>query len=273
MRTLVTAAALCVVASSAAAHDFWLQPLQWQAIPGRPMPFTVEVGHGASRERWAADARRLLTLTERASGGSVNIRPLFKAGGKTPHFTRVFRRKGLHILSLTSTNAFSDLPAIGFNEYIKEEGLTPAIDARARAGTTDRNGREYYSRRAKTLIQVGRPRPGDDAIATKPIGLTLEIVPLKNPYALNSDHILPVQVLYEGRPLPGALVKLTNLEFDARPLRTARTDATGRASFAVPQAGSWLVNVIWTKPIASREAEFLTTFSSLTFGYPAKRAP
>jgi hypothetical protein len=32
-----------------------------------------------------------------------------------------------------------------------------------------------------------------------------------------------------------------------------------------------LVNVIWTKPIAHPEADFQTTFSSLTFGYPARR--
>jgi uncharacterized GH25 family protein len=260
------------LAGTASAHDFWLQPQSWQTAPGNPLPFVVEVGHGSFRQQWGADGGHLLALNDLAHGGAVDVRPLFKPGGEVPHLTRTFRREGLHIVSLVSTNAASDLPAIRFNDYIKAEGLTPAIDARTRSGAMNSNGRELYSRRAKALVQVGRPKSSDDALATRALGLTLEIVPLRNPYSLGADHVLPIQILYEGRPLPGALVKLTSLEFDAKPLRVVRSDARGQAAFEVPPVGSWLVNVIWTKPIASRGADFLTTFSSLTFGYAAKRA-
>jgi hypothetical protein len=259
------------LAGTASAHDFWLQPQSWQTAPGNPLPFVVEVGHGSFRQQWGADGGHLLALNDLAHGGAVDVRPLFKPGGEVPHLTRTFRREGLHIVSLVSTNAASDLPAIRFNDYIKAEGLTPAIDARTRSGVMNSNGRELYSRRAKALVQVGRPKSSDDALATRALGLTLEIVPLRNPYSLGADHVLPIQILYEGRPLPGALVKLTSLEFDAKPLRVVRSDARGQAAFEVPPVGSWLVNVIWTKPIASRGADFLTTFSSLTFGYAAKR--
>jgi uncharacterized GH25 family protein len=260
------------LSGTAQAHDFWLQPQSWQTAPGRPLPVLVEVGHGGDRERWAAGSDRLLVLRELGAGGAVDLRPLFKPGGKVPHLTRTFRREGLHVLSLVSNNAVSDLPAIRFNDYLKEEGLTPAIEARTRSGKMNTNGRELYSRRAKTLVQVGRPSATDNALATRPLGLTLEIVPLRNPYSLGTDHVLPVQVLFEGRPVSGALVKLTNLEFDAKPLKMVRTDGAGRASFQVPRTGSWLLNVVWTKPDATRKADFLTTFSSLTFGYPPKRA-
>ena len=264
-------ASAVVLGSAAAAHDFWLQPRGWQATPGTPLPFLIEVGHGQYREHWGADRSHLLALDDRAHGGKVDVRPLFVPGGGGPHLTRTFLREGLHIVSLISTNAASDLPSIRFNDYIKAEGLTPAIDARARAGTTNSNGRELYSRRAKALIQVGRPSRTDDALATRPIGQTLEIVPLRNPYSLGPDHRLPVRILYEGRPLPGALVKLTSLEFEAKPLEIVRSDAGGRASFNVPPVGSWLVNVIWTKPVVSPQADFLTTFASLTFGYSGQR--
>ena len=271
MRRLATLVLGLSLGGTAQAHDFWLQPQSWQVAPGKPLPFVVEVGHGSFRQQWGADGGHLLALSDLANGGAVDVRPLFKPGGEVPHLTRTFRREGLHIISLVSTNAASDLPAIRFNDYIKAEGLTPAIDGRTRAGKMGTNGRELYSRRAKALVQVGRASPGDNALATRPIGLTLEIVPLRSPYALAADHILPVQILYEGRPLAGALVKLTSLEFDAKPLRTMRSDAAGRASFEVPPVGDWLVNVIWTKPVANPQADYLTTFSSLTFGYPAKR--
>lgn len=262
-----------MLAGSASAHDFWLQPRSWQAALGSAVPFVVEVGHGSFRQQWGVDGGHLVALQDLSvNGRSADLRPLFKTGGKVPHLTRAFRQSGLHVVSLVSTDAASDLPSIRFNDYIKVEGLTPAIDARARSGTTNSNGRELYSRRAKALVQVGPATVRDDSIATRPLGLTLEIVPLRNPYSLGADGVLPVQILYNGRPLPGALVKLTNLEFDDRPLRIARSDAAGRTSFVVPQVGSWLVNVIWTQPIRSPQAEFHTVFSSLTFGYPAKRA-
>jgi uncharacterized GH25 family protein len=75
-------------------------------------------------------------------------------------------------------------------------------------------------------------------------------------------------VFYEGQPLAGALVKFTDLERDAVPVETHVTDPSGRASFKMPARGSWLLNVIWTKPqTSSRDTDFETIFSSLTFGF------
>jgi hypothetical protein len=80
---------------------------------------------------------------------------------------------------------------------------------------------------------------------------------------------LPVVVIYEGRPLAGALVKLTNLEHDATPLELHLTDHAGRATFTMHRSGTWLLNVIWTRPPASsRDSDFETIFSSLSFGFP-----
>jgi len=43
--------------------------------------------------------------------------------------------------------------------------------------------------------------------------------------------------------MAGALVKLTNLEDDASPFEVHLTDHDGRASFAMPNSGTWLLNV------------------------------
>jgi hypothetical protein len=105
--------------------------------------------------------------------------------------------------------------------------------------------------------------------ATRRIGFDLEIVPERHPYALGSSRTMPVRVYYQGKPLPGALVKLTNLDADARPVASKRTDGNGRSSFNIPAKGKWLLNVVWTKPISGNpKADFDTTFSSFTFGYP-----
>ena len=175
------------------------------------------------------------------------------------------------MIVLETTRAQSTLPSIRFNDYIKVEGMTPAIEQRARLRQGDRDGREQYSRRAKALVQVG-DLTADQAHVTRPVGLTLEIVPQKSPYALTPGEMLPVQILYEGKPLAAATVKLNNLDFDMKPFATHLTDAAGRTAFDVPRRGKWQLNVIWTKPLANNPAaDFDTTFSSLTFGFNPPR--
>jgi len=85
--------------------------------------------------------------------------------------------------------------------------------------------------------------------------------------------MLPIRLLYQGRPLGGALVKLTRLENDATPLETHLTDRAGRATFAMPSSGTWLLNVIWTRvQPSSAETDYDTVFSSLSFGFTGRGA-
>ena len=173
---------------------------------------------------------------------------------------------------MESNHALSELPAGRFNDYLAEEGLALAIATRDRLGKKGTAGRERYSRRAKAMIQVGRQTAANQAIATRPIGLTLEIVPDRNPYLLDRTRMLPLHVLYKGRRLANATVKLTNLAADEKPTAIAVTDAQGRARFRIPAAGEWQVNVVWAEPVAGDpKVDFETVFSSLTFGFAKRR--
>jgi uncharacterized GH25 family protein len=133
----------------------------------------------------------------------------------------------------------------------------------------DADGSENYSRRAKSIVQVGLSGAGSQAQVTRALGLPLEIVPEVSPYTQPRPANFPVRVIYEGRPLAGALLKLTNLAQDATPLESHLTDPAGRAIFTMPRRGAWLLNVIWTKALPiSRETDFETVFASLSFGFP-----
>ena len=252
--------------SSAHAHDFWLQPLHFNLAANSSTPFTILVGHGRDRSRWSGRVDRVVMMQGVGPAGAVDQKPgLHPAPDRDGDLG--FAGAGTYVVAFQSTPAMSDLPALRYNDYARAEGLTPALTQRARMHTTDTPGRETYSRRAKALVQVGEPR-GPQPWVTRPVGLSLEIVPEKSPYALAPKEDLPVRILFDGKPLAGALVKLTNLEFDARPIAMKLSDAEGRASFSVPRTGTWLVNVIWTAPIKGNpKADFDTTFSSLTFGY------
>ena len=182
--------------------------------------------------------------------------------------TVILARPGTWLLALETDNrAESHLPAIRFNDYIKVEGLTPASSLRASKGRTDADGSENYARHAKTLVQVGPLDPGGQEMVTRPAGMALEIVPERSPFGLPQNARLPVRIYYRGRPLGGALVKLTDLAHDAAPIEMHRSDVNGRAVFAIPGRGSWLINVIWTRPRGRGElTDFETDFSSLSFG-------
>lgn len=264
MRTVLLVLAM-TSATAVAGHDFWVQPRDFVANPGVAVPMTIEVGHGPARQRWSAPIDRITTFAALGPGGTKDIRAALRPAGGPMDASVSFSAPGSYIVILETTRAESNLPAIRFNDYIKAEGITPAIVARAKGTVTDTPGRELYSRRAKALVRIGEG-VGPQPQITRPVGLTLEIVPAVDPTAPGFTMTLPVTIMYHGRPLSGALVKLNNLDFDARPVETHLTDEAGRATFTIPFKGEWQMNVVWTQSIKDPRADFDTVFSSLTFG-------
>jgi len=228
---------------------------------------TIQVGHAQFRTRWSGQIVRVLRFAAMGSEGQRDLRGTLNQDREKDAILS-FPAAGTELLSFESNHDKIELPSIRYNDYAKFEGLTPALELRARTGKTDAPGREIYSRCAKSIVQVGPVGAKPPGYLTAPVGLTLEIVPEKDPHLLKVGEAMPVQVLYQGKPLAGATVMLTNLEFDSNPLETRISDRTGHASFLVPHVGTWLINVVWTRPIQNNpDADFDTTFSSLSFGY------
>ena len=261
----------CCYAPSIIAHDFWLQPTEYWISPDALTSITLQVGHGPFRQRSPIPARRITRFEVIAPKGAVvDLHERLRLGGATEDGDFQLRNPGTYVLVLqTDDRAQTHLPSIRFNDYLKVEGLAPALEQRARLHRMDADGSERYSRCAKSIVQVGSSGEGSQDQLSKPVGLPLEIVPEASPYAVPRSATLPVRVIYAGRPLAGALVKLTNLKNDASPFEVHLTDHEGRATFPMPSSGTWLLNVIWTKALPhSDETDFETVFSSLSFGFP-----
>jgi uncharacterized GH25 family protein len=263
---------VCLRASQVAAHDFWLQPSEYWISPDALTMMTLQVGHGPFRQRSPIPARRITRFQAIAPNGAVvDLHEQLQLGQAVEDGHFRLKNPGAYVLVLqTDDRAQSHLSSIRFNDYLKVEGLTPALEQRVRLHRMDADGSERYSRCAKSIVQVGPPRAGLLGQVSKAVGLPLEIVPEANPYDAKRSAILPVRVLYAGHALAGALVKLTNLANDASPFEVRLTDRDGRASFTMPNAGAWLLNVIWTKSLPrSEQTDFETVFSSLSFGFPS----
>jgi uncharacterized GH25 family protein len=261
---------VCSRASLVAAHDFWLQPSEYWISPDALTPMTLQVGHGPFRQRSPIPVRRITRFQAIGPKGAiVDLHEQLRLGGAAEDGDFRLKNPGAYVLVLqTDDRAQTHLPSIRFNDYLKAEGLTPALEQRARLHRLDADGSERYSRCAKSIVQVGPPGAGPQEQVSKPVGLPLEIVPESNPYGVPRSATLTVRVIYAGRPLPGALVKLTNLNNDATPFEVHLTDHGGHANFTMPNSGTWLLNVIWTKALPrSGETDFETVFSSLSFGF------
>lgn len=257
---LVTLIALCF-SRDGAAHAFWVQPGDFWLNPRGTLSLTLQVGDGLSRQLSPISPDRITRFAAIAPSGDAQD---LRGGAIRP------AQPGTYMIVLeTDTRAYSHQSAMRFNDYLEAEGLTPAIAYRERTHRMHVDGFERYSRAAKSIVAVGpRNRLASEQLL-RPSGLRLEIVPVSNPYATPRPAQFPVRVLYDGQPLPGALVKLMNLDQDLTIEEQQRTSVAGIATFAMPSGGSWLMSVVWTEPLTNAsDADYQTSFSSLTFGVP-----
>jgi len=102
----------------------------------------------------------------------------------------------------------------------------------------------------KAIIVIGK---GNKNIS-KPLGHRLEFIPLKNPQEIELNKTLPVQVLYEGKPLPLCYVYATyagyHSETEPYPV-VAMSNKKGIAYIKITQPGRWLVTVSYKVDISA----------------------
>jgi uncharacterized GH25 family protein len=271
LRAVIASFILAAGPAGAQAHDFWLVSSDHRIVPGQAVELDFVVGHGADNEPWDLRWHRVVSLRSfldgRVSDQQTGLRPLEGAlePGRRGTASVSLQSEGTHVIALESNHAFSELDPFAFENHLAEEGLEHAMALREARGELGDPGTEIYARRAKALIQAG------DALTdvTRPVGQTLEIVPLDNPFDDARAEEMRFKVLYRGEPLEGGLVRLRSLDVGtASALRSVRSDADGVVRMAVPGTGAWLVTVVWASRLDTHpSAQFETLFASLTFGH------
>ncbi len=95
----------------------------------------------------------------------------------------------------------------------------------------------------------------------QPMGAKMEIVPLKNPLALKVGDSLPVQVLYDGKPLANIALKS-----EGHGPGEVTTDAQGKAAITVKKAGLTIISANLRTPLPNDpDADVLSETVNLTF--------
>jgi uncharacterized GH25 family protein len=212
----------------AKAHDMWATA-SGPAV-GQPLNATIGYGHHyPALEDIPAEELPFFQVYAVGPNGKIDL-----AGG-TPNYNFTSKdnlEKGTYLV-------ISDVKPIYWSKTPSGEWSMKRKDE-----TPGATGCGLYIEGAKGIVPVG----GDtsNAVATKPQGLPIEIVPLANPATVKVGQKLALQLLFNGKPLPGAEVKARFDGFPALTSDTAQaftdtTDQEGKVNFTPLAPGAWIV--------------------------------
>jgi Domain of unknown function (DUF4198) len=242
------------------AHDFWIEPTAFRPAVAQRLAVRLRVGQefrGDPVPRDPSLLKRFVVVGpagETAVPGVPNTEPAGFLSLPAP---------GLYTVVYASNPEPVQLDPQKFNDYLGQEGLDKIRELWTQRGQADAPAKEIFSRCAKALLAVGGATTGTGW--DRPQGLRLELVPEVNPYMLQGGGVLPVRLLYQGKPLPGALVVAFTKDRPAAKV-SARSDAQGRVALKLDRPGVWLVKAVHMIPAARDSgADWESFWASLTF--------
>lgn len=223
------------------AHDYWFEADNF--FP--PINSTVTM-HLQLGTRLAIEEERFYQPEKTVSFklySSKNTLDLFGASKKGAIPVAKFNvgTSGTYLLGMERNPVESILDAEKFTEYLREENLQNIIAERAKRGENEKFGYERYTRFIKSLIQVGDKK---DDTYKRLLGFKLEIQPLANPYSTKTGKLLPLKVLFDGKPLENAAVFSYNRAAGKVYVQEYKTDANGDFRVKLDRKGFWLVRLV-----------------------------
>ncbi|MCG6871591.1 MAG: DUF4198 domain-containing protein [Gammaproteobacteria bacterium] len=246
-----------LVCQTCSAHEFWIEPSSYRPAPGDTLSLRLLVGVGVVGDALANIPEWYTRFEARGPEGPGKVEGDL---GDEPAGRLRISAAGTWLVGYQSTIRRAEIPVAKFNTYLHDAGLDRIAKLRAERGHQQRVGREAYTRFAKTLVHTPGA-PFNPEMAGARFGFELEIVPLADPRALE-DGGLPVQLLFRGAPLAGALV--IALQKDRKDRIEQRTDQQGRAVLALDGPGPWLLNAVHMLEVEGTLADWESYWASLT---------
>jgi uncharacterized GH25 family protein len=249
-----------LLAASASAHDFWIEPSTFRPAAGSAVTASLRVGQQVHGD----PVPRMPPLVERfVLRGAAGESPVIGRPGSDPAGIARINEGGLHWLGYQSNAYPVTLDGAKFESYLKDEGLERVVALRAKKGQSAVPGRERFYRCAKALLET--PGAATKGVFDAPLGFTLELVPRRNPYTMKQGGELPLSLTFRGKPIAGILVVAMNKEHPEQAVR-ARTDAKGRVALRLAQPGFWLVKAVHMDAApADSGVDWESWWASLTF--------
>ncbi|MBB5516604.1 hypothetical protein FHS89_002635 [Rubricella aquisinus] len=254
---LIYSICLMLFASTATAHEYWIEAEDFALAPGAALKADLKVGQDLSGNRLSYFPPGFVRFDLYDNAGA---RPVEGRIGDRPALSASDLAPGLTIAALETTpSSLTWSEAETFQAFLDYDGLEWVAAVHRDRGLPAEGFSESYTRYAKALISVGTPI-GQDQVT----GLTFELVALENPYAF--DGPLPVLLLYRGAPKAGTQIALFHRAPDGTVSRELfRTDAAGQAVIPRRGAGLSLLSAVHMEPRAGDPHVWHSLWASLTY--------
>jgi hypothetical protein len=253
-----------------AAHSLYLIPQKFAPAVGETIVVSVHNGDSFPAGSEAPDPSRLIDA-RLALAGEVTAIEDFRALGNATHGAVRIGRAGSGWLAVRTSPRMLHLDAERFERYLRKEGLQEVLEWRSRHGEAHRPGRERYGKYAKSLIVAGAP---DGAFAGV-LGLDIEFVLDLDPASVELGGMLPVRLLWHGKPAAGVQVEYAWAGRSGRGTAIAgRTDGEGRVRIPLTHRGKWRLHAVAMERAAGTElADWESYWASLTFEFGGRPQP
>lgn len=245
-------------------HDTWLMPDRSRVTPGDRVTFDLTSGMGFPALDVAVKPDRLDRTGLRIAGKTEALSTT-QPGEKSLRLTVALPQSGVATIWVASKPRQLELQPKQVVEYFEEVGADEAI-RREWEASERKPLRERYRKHAKTFVRVGEPSA--DRSWSEPAGMTLEIIPERDPTGISVGEEVSFQVLRDGRSVAG--FPISSVAAGEKRATTRKTDSDGRVSFQFPRKGWWMLKGTQLRRAADADAEWESHFTTLTFEIQSK---
>lgn len=254
---------LLAAASAGLAHEFWIEPKEYQAQSGASLVADLRNGQKFSGIALGYFSSNIARFDLIQAG---RVAPVQGRMGDVPALDTAAPGDGLLVIVHQTTPA-----TLTYAKWAKFQAFAthkdfPNIRARHEARGLPVDGfTETYTRYAKALVGIGHSRGADAAT-----GIETEFVALSNPYVDDPVAGFAVQLLYQNAPRADAQIEV----FDRSPqgsvvITLLRTDTQGRATIPVRPGHRYLLDaVVLRQPTGDGKAVWETLWAALSFAVP-----
>lgn len=260
--------ALVLLPALASAQNEWMEPDPFNM--GQPQLVAVELWDdwggkipGPSRVSYASVERIKLFYNEGSMNLSLSVLPdksyflLLKP--------KQVIRPGTSVLVFDTKEKLIGWSGSKYQTYLSSVGLNDVVKYRLERQIQDAHVQARTSSHYKAVLQVGgvtEPTP------TRADGQPLEFILLKHPFNTALSETLEVQLLFQGKPLAGRIIRAESHSTDGHTKQAQRTDERGIARIALNNRGKWILSTVHVIPPEKADGEWREYVGSLTFKHP-----
>jgi uncharacterized GH25 family protein len=267
-------AAVCQV--PAQAHEFWIAPVTAPLAASSTVRLSLWVGEQFTGELVGWSKAQTAGLRLVSQTGVQDISAQIPAA-PVADLPIALVAPGTNVVAFESQSHTINLSADSFHAYLHDEGLDFIKAQRVATGQAKRPGRERYRRYVKTLLAVqgtngSAQEANSNPVHSQTLGQRLELVPVNNPLDMMPGQALSVQALFEGKPLPGALLKAWHKSSGQTVIIRASTNPQGIATVNLPYPGAWMVSLVHMVRVTGVPGvDWDSLWGNLSFSLPEKK--